>query len=107
MISELEIEKALDFLRDNAIKAAQSRAERAYVEEYRKVMKAQIMREFPGDSVGTQEARAYSDPRYAQHLVAIKDAVYEDERLRFLMSAAQAKIDAWQTQSANNRKGLA
>jgi hypothetical protein len=31
------------------------------------------------------------------HLEAIKEAVYEDEKLRFLIDAAKAKISAWQT----------
>lgn len=106
MISETEVEKALDFMRDNASKAAMARAERAYVEEYRKVLKAQIMREYPTDAIGTQEAKAYSDPRYVKHLEAIKQAIYADEHMRFIVSAAQAKVDAWQTQSANNRKGI-
>lgn len=106
MISDTEVEKALDFMRDNATKAAISRAERAYVEEYRKVLKAQIMREHPADAIGTQEAKAYSDPRYIQHLKAIRDAVHADEHMRFILAAADAKINAWQTQSANNRKGI-
>lgn len=106
MISEDAVEAALDWMRNNAPKIAMARAERSYVEEFRKVLKAQIMREHPTDAIGTQEAKAYSDPRYLQHLQAIKEAVYEDEHLRFLSSAAQAKVDAWQTQSANNRKGI-
>ena len=44
MITDLEIEKAVDYLRDNATKAAQARANRIYLEEYRKTIKAEIMR---------------------------------------------------------------
>jgi len=106
MITDAEVEKALDFMRDNATKAAQARADRAYVEEFRKVLKGQIMRENSAAPLGAQEAMAYADPRYQQHLKAIKEAVFEDERLRFMLAAAQAKLDAWQTQSANNRKGI-
>lgn len=106
MITDDEVERALDFMRDNATKAAQARANRAYVEEFRKTMKAQIMRENAASALGAQEAIAYADPRYVGHLEAIKEAVFEDERLRFMLSAAEAKIQAWQTQSANNRKGV-
>lgn len=106
MITDEEVEKALDWMRDNSTKAAHARADRAYVEEFRKVLKGQIMRENASLALGAQEAMAYADPRYEQHLKAIKEAVYEDERLRFMFTAAQAKVDAWQTQSANNRKGL-
>ena len=44
-ITDDEIDKALDYLRDNARDAAQARADRVYVEEYRKVIKAQLMKE--------------------------------------------------------------
>jgi len=50
-----------------------------------------------------QEREAYSDPRYVQHLEAIKQAVEIDEGHRFLRAAADAKIEAWRTQSSNTR----
>ena len=102
-ISDEEIDKALDYLRDNARDAAQARANRVYVEEYRKVVKAQLMKEHGSMSAVLQEREAYSDPRYVQHLEAIKQAVEIDEGHRFLRAAADAKIGAWQTQSANGR----
>ena len=43
MISQRDIEKALDFLRDSAEEAAVSRSNRIYLEEYRKSLKAQLM----------------------------------------------------------------
>ena len=106
MISDQEVEKALDFMRDNATKAAQARANLAYMDEYRKVLKGTIMRENQSLALGAQEAMAYADPRYAAHLEATKTANFEDARWRFTLEAARAKIDAWQTQSANNRKGI-
>lgn len=102
-ISDDEIDKALDFLRDNARDAAQARADRIYVEEYRKTVKAQIMKEHGKLSAVLQEREAYSDPRYIQHLEAIKDAVRSDEFHRFMRIAAEAKIEAWRTQSSNSR----
>jgi len=102
-ISDEEIDKALDFLRDNARDAAQARADRVYVEEYRKTLKAQLMKEHAGLSAVLQEREAYSDPRYVAHLEAIKEAVRADEFARFMRIAAEAKIDAWRTQSSNSR----
>lgn len=106
MITDQDVEKALDWMRDNSNKAAMARANRAYLEEFRKVLKGQIMRENTGIALGAQEAAAYADERYLMHLAGYKEAVLEDERLRFMFSAAEAKINAWQTQSANNRKGI-
>ena len=71
-ISDDEIDKALDYLRDNARDAAQAKADRVYVEEYRKVLKAQLMKEHSTLSAVLQEREAYSDPRYTQHLEAIR-----------------------------------
>lgn len=102
-ITDEEIDRALDFLRDSARDAAQARADRVYVEEYRKTLKAQLMKEHGMLSAVLQEREAYSDPRYAQHLEAIRDAVRADEFNRFMRIAAEAKIEAWRTQSSNNR----
>lgn len=102
-ITDDEIDKALDYLRDSASAAAQARANRVYVEEYRKTVKAQIMKEHAELPIGAQEREAYADQRYIEHLIALRDAVFTDERHRFLLSAAQAKIDAWRTQSSNER----
>lgn len=103
MIEDRDIEQALDFLRDNAIPAAQARANRVYLDEYRKTLKAQIMKENAGLAIGAQEREAYADARYVSHLEAIKEAVFEDERFRFLIAGAEAKISAWQTQSRIHR----
>jgi hypothetical protein len=102
-ITDDEIDKALDYLRDNARDAAQAKANRVYVEEFRKVLKAQLMKEHGALSAVLQEREAYSDPRYVQHLEAIREAVLEDEGHRFLRGAAEAKIEAWRTQSSNTR----
>lgn len=102
-ISDDEVDRALDYLRDNADAAAKARAERIYVEEYRKTVKAQIMKEHDGKSAVIQEREAYADPRYVEHLEAIREAVANDEKHRFLLEAARAKCDAWRTQCATER----
>lgn len=102
-ITDDEIDKALDYLRDNARDAAQAKADRVYVEEFRKVIKATLMKEHGQMSAVLQEREAYADPRYLQHLEAIREAVQADEHHRFLRGAADAKIEAWRTQSSNSR----
>ena len=104
MITDDEAERAVDFLRDNARKAAQATANRRYLEEYRKVLKAALMREHPKESLGAQEALAYSHEHYDKHLSAMKTAIEEDEYFKWMMTAAEAKLEAWRTQSANIRK---
>ena len=105
MISDEDAEKAVDFLRDNARKAAQATANREYLEEYKKVVKAQIMREHDSLPLGAQEREAGADPRYVQHLKTFQDAIEQDEYMSWMMKAAEVKFDLWRTQSANVRKG--
>lgn len=102
MISQRDIEKALDFLRDSADEAAQNRANRIYMEEYRKSLKAQLMSENMDMAVNAQEREAYKNVQYITHLDAMKTAIYEDEKLRFLIEAAKIKITAWQTMERSN-----
>lgn len=104
MITEEEVEAELDYLRDNATVGATAKANRIYVTEYRKVLKAKIMKEHPTLSAALQEREAYADPRYEKHLVAIRDAVFHDEKHSWLREAAGAKLSAWQTMSKNYRE---
>lgn len=103
MVTEQDVEKAFDFLRDSAKEAAEARAHRVYLEEGRKRIKALIMSEHKDLPVSAQEREAYSDPRYETHLEGLRIAVERDERFRWLKDAAIAKIDAYRTFSANQR----
>ena len=103
MISDEEAEKAVDFIRDNARKSAQATANRIYMTEYRKVVKAQIMRTSAGASVAAQEVEAESSAPYIEHLKALREAVEADEYFSWMMTAAEAKIEAWRTHQANQR----
>ena len=106
-ISDTDAEKALDFLRDTAVMTAQARADRIYCEEYRKSLKAQIMKEQISNekepSAAIQERNAYADPRYIAHLNGLKAAVFNEQKALFLREAAGAKLEAWRTMSANHR----
>ena len=98
--------EAIDFMIANAKKYAQAKANRIFVEEYRKTMKAELCKEALAakiEAVNAQEREAYSHPDYKQHLLAIKAAVEEEERLRWLLVAAQARIDVWRSMEASNR----
>ena len=105
-IAEINIFKALDYIRDNSAAYAKAKAERIYLEEFRKTKKAMLMRlaEVEGaKSSATQERDAYADPEYRQLLEALRAAVEEEERLRWTIVAAQAKIEVWRSLSANQR----
>lgn len=104
--SEVNIFKCLDFLRDNAPAMAKAKAERVYMEEYRKSLKALEMSkaEFNGQkSAASQERDAYASEEYIAHIAALGVAVEVEENLRWLMIAAQAKIEVWRTMESSRR----
>lgn len=103
MISDEEIDRALDWLVKNADRAAMARANRIYIEESLKPVKATLMKESGQESIGAQEREAYADPRYLELIQGLKQAVEEDERFRWLQKAAEAKIEAYRTMQANQR----
>jgi hypothetical protein len=48
--------------------------------------------------LGKQETFAYAHPDYIQILEGIREAVETEERYRWLMTAAQARIEVWRTE---------
>jgi hypothetical protein len=99
LIPEAQIEAALDFLRDNAKAAGEAKAAKDYLEDFSRVIKAELMSERLTEPLGAQERYAYSHIRYKTHLEALRIAISEHERLTWLRAAAETKISAWQTQS--------
>jgi hypothetical protein len=98
--------EAIDYMIENSKRYAQAKANRTYLEEYRKTMKAErckdaLARGF--EAVNAQEREAYADPDYKKHLLAIKAAIEEEEQLRWMLVAAQARIDVWRSMEASNR----
>lgn len=103
LISDADVERALDFLRDNADEAANAKADLVQLEESRKSLKALIMREHSDMPLAAQEREAYADDRYTNHIRGLAEATRRYERLRLLRGAAEAKIEAWRTFNANMR----
>lgn len=103
MITEQQIDGALDYLRKNAEADAQARAERLYMELWIKTVLAQEQAKIKASSVAAAEVGARVSENYVASLAAYKAAVYEDERRKFMRGAAESKIEAWRTQSSNHR----
>ena len=103
MISDEQIEAALDYLRDSVDSAAQAKANKVYLTEYRKTHKAELMNQSNEASEAAKERYAYSHNSYKEFLAGLKEAIYQDARHEFMRGAAGAKIDAWRTQSSNER----
>ena len=103
MSEDRDPHKAVDYILLNGKKFAKAKAERVYLEEYRKSLKAILMKRSLENTVNAQEREAYSDPEYTQHLKALQAAVETEEEIKWGLIAAQARIEVFRTQSANDR----
>lgn len=103
MTEEFDPHEAVDFIYRTAPKYAKAKAERVYVEEWRKSKKALLMKSCGESSIAAQEREAYGHPEYQELLKGLQAAVEAEEVLRWSLVAAQARIEIWRTQSANNR----
>jgi hypothetical protein len=95
--------KAIQYLIDTAPLYAKAKADRMYLEEYRKSIKAQLMSRAGTEVLGKQETFAYAHEDYIQILEGIKQAVEKEEKYRWLMTAAQARIEVWRTEQYSAR----
>lgn len=103
IVTDEQAQDAWQYLRTNAKTAAKARAQRTYMEEYRKTVKSNIMQRHLDKALAAQEREAYASEDYKQHLLAMRDAIEADEYNRWGMVAAQATLDAWRTENANKR----
>ena len=95
--------KAIQYLIDTAPLYAKAKADRMYLEEYRKTRKAELMSHVGTETLGKQETFAYAHPRYIEILEGIREAVEIEEKYRWLMTAAQARIEVWRTEQYSAR----
>ena len=103
VITEDQVQEAFDRLRFGGKNAAQARANRIYLTEYRKVMKSEGMKKHLSQPLAAQEREAYASEEYKAHLLAMKEAIEQDEACTWQMVRARAVIEAWRTASANQR----
>ena len=95
--------KAIQFLIDTAPLYAKSKADRMFLEEFRKSRKAQLQSQAGTEVIGKQETYAYAHADYIEILEGIRQAVEKEERFRWLMTAAQARIEVWRTEQYSAR----
>ena len=103
MSEPINPQKAVDYIRDNAVYFAKAKAQRVYLEEFRKSKKSLLIQQAPQGTVADREAYAYAHAEYIELLQALKAAVEEEETLRWGMVAAQARVEVWRSTEASNR----
>jgi hypothetical protein len=86
---------------------AEAEANRIYLLEYRKSLKAILMSQAEADAPGMalqkQERFAYSHKDYLELLQGIKAAVYESAKLRHQIKVMDTRFETWRTKQATLR----
>lgn len=95
--------KAIQYLIDTAPLYAKAKADRMYLEEFRKSRKAQLMSQAGTEVLGKQETYAYAHADYIGILEGIRQAVQQEETYRWMMTAAQARVECWRTEQYSAR----
>ena len=104
MARPIDPNEAVDALIKMAPLYAQAKAERIYLEEFRKSKKALLMQLHNDKPIGAQEREAYAHPEYIGLLAALQVAVEKEENLRWMMTAATTRVEVWRSQEASNRQ---
>jgi len=101
---DIDPNQAIDYILKNSEQFAQAKAERIYLEEFRKSKKALLMQRHREESIGAQEREAYAHPEYKELLEGLRAAIEREEKLRWDLVAAQARVDVWRSLEASNRR---
>jgi hypothetical protein len=95
--------RAVDYILQNAAKFAKAKAERTYIEHYRKSLKAMLMKRSMETAIGAQEREAYAHPDMLELIKGLQVAVEIEEKLKWDITAAELRVDIWRTEQANHR----
>lgn len=95
--------EAINFMIKNSEAYANAKAQVVYLTEYRKTVKALGFQRSLKNTMAEKEADAYTTVEYKTCVEGLKEAVAEAERLRWMLVAAQARVDVYRTQEASNR----
>ncbi len=104
MVTDEEVERAVNYYRDAAEKIADARARVKFLDHKRKVIRSTLFLEASG-GVAEREAIAETRQEYKDVLDEYRSAVYDAEFLGTRLKAAELKIETWRTQQASNRRG--
>ena len=102
-MKQIDPQTALEAMHKTGPLLAEARATRVYLEEYRKSLKALLMKASTSTAAALQERDAYADKSYTDHIAALRIAVQQEEALRWRMVVSQTAVEIWRSQNASNR----
>lgn len=102
----MDIEQLLHKYRTLVDPYAEARANRTYIEEYKKSLLAMLMKraaQAGHTSAAAQEREALASEEYRQQLLALQQAVEEEEKYRYHIKQTEMEIEVWRSLQANER----
>ena len=103
LVSDAQVEAALDWLRDNADDIGDAKREAVKTDHMLKHVKAIMMKQHNELAVSAQEREALASIEYHEALLDAAKAAGEFERMKSLREAAALKIEVYRSSSANYR----
>ena len=103
LVSDADVEKALDWLRDNAADIGGAKRNAVKSDHMLKHVKALAMKQHGELPVSAQEREALASQQYLDALNEAAEAAGEFEKMRSLREAAALKIEVYRSSSANYR----
>lgn len=99
-------EDAAELIREKAPAYGEAKAQRVYLEEFRRVQKALLMKDAQTmgiEAANAQEREALADPQYRQVLKGLSAAIEKEETLRWELESLRLDIEIFRTKEATNR----
>jgi len=103
IVSEEQVQKALDYLRDSAEEIGRLTRDARFAETWVKVVKSRIMKEHGAFPLGAQEREALASKEVEVAYREESTTAGELAKDKAMREAAAMKIEVWRTQSSNFR----
>ena len=104
VMSQHDPHKSIEYIWDNAPHYAKAKGELAQLEAFKSSLKAILMKQSGKTTAAAQEREAYAHPDYQNLCTAIGAATEKAELLKWRLTSAQLRFDAWRTEQASNRQ---
>jgi hypothetical protein len=102
-MTEEDAINAHHYLKATDEECAELKSQVAYLDEMRKIIRAELFLEFEG-TVAEREARAMNHPKYRDSVLALQVGTANYETMKNRRFTANQQIELWRTESANMRK---
>lgn len=105
MISDEDVDAALQYLRDSAKGAGVARAQARALDKYLGVVEAQqkLKAAATGISNASAQDQARASKEYVEAIKAYEEAIRRDSEFSMLREAAMARLEIWRTQRSDAR----